>query len=542
MCGIFAIFSKTNIPLKDNLIKECISKIKHRGPDNTKIIVDKSYILGFHRLSINDVSSNGDQPFTVTNQRNSTISLTNGEIYNWKELKNTFDVSLKSSSDCEIIPHLLNDDSINYMDVFNSLDGVFANISIKNTLNSTDIIVARDPIGIRPLFYIDDDDFYAFSSEAKALIDLSKNVQIFPIGTVFVNGQMHKYYTNLMIYTPSILNYNTLFNLFVQSISKRIENCDREFGLFLSGGLDSSLVAGCVQYLKPDLKLKTFSIGMHKDSPDLVYARKMATLLKSEHHEVIFTEAEGIESINKVIYLLESYDCTTIRASIPMYLLSKYISTNTNVKVLLSGEGSDELFGGYLYFHNYPNYDDFHNETIKLIKNVHMFDSLRADRCVSGCGLELRVPFFDRTFVDYVVGLYPSIKVPIKGIEKYVLRKSFDIPEFQKYIDNEVLWRQKNAFSDAVGYNWIDSLKKYVDNIDISKKYGITISLFSDNTPLNKEELYYRSIFYKHFGITGSLGNVGVWRPNWTNVTDPSATYLNQHEDSRTKSNVNSRL
>lgn len=506
-------------------LKEQFNKIKHRGPDDTSIVFDENYFFGFHRLSINDLTTNGNQPFQVQD----SITICNGEIYNWKELNDKHKYNLKSNSDCEILSHMFND-TLDKQYICNNLDGVFALIHYNKS--NKYFYVARDPIGVRPLFYTETEDYYAFSSEAKAIFNYGKT-HIFPISTLMSNGTMIKYYTGFSSsISMSTLNYTTLKNNLVQALHKRIMNNERDIGFFLSGGLDSSLMASIAKQLYPNQKIKTFSIGTDISSPDLVYARTMASVLDSEHHEVIYTLDEGIKVLDEVIYHLESYDTTTIRASIPMYLLCKYISKNTKIKVMISGEGADELFGGYLYFHNAPNPSEFQKETIKLLKNVHMFDSLRADRCTAAWGLEVRVPFFDKTFLNYVLGIHESFK-HINTIEKYILRKAFDT---HNYITKDVLWRQKNAFSDAVGYNWITHLKNHVESIyenmdeDEIKKQ---INTYTYDIPQTNEELHYRNIYTKHFGIP-NLGNYGMWRAQWSNnLIDPSATYLCVHQDSR---------
>lgn len=554
MCGIFAIFPKVQdgIPPNKSHIREAFNTIKHRGPDNSSLIITPSYVLGFHRLSINDLSDSGNQPFesgmktrteteTGTEAETETKTICNGEIYNWKELSESHDITLKSGSDCEVLCHLF--DKYGESFDYNEVDGVYACVHVRQT---NDFFACRDPIGIRPLYYVETESFTAFASEAKALITFSE-VKIFPIGSFWHNGHFTKYYSLPKEIKPT--NRCQLYHTLVQAVEKRINNCDAEYGFFLSGGLDSSLIAGIAKTLRPDKKIKTFSIGMSKDSPDLVHARTMANALGSEHHEVLFTKEEGIATIPFIIYALESFDCTTIRASVPMHLLSKYISEKTNVKVMLSGEGADELFGGYLYFHKAPTAAAFQDETRKLVENVHMFDGLRADRCTSDWGLEVRVPFFDRAVVDNVMSMSPESKRPHKGIEKYILRKAFENTPVNAYVPHSILWRQKNAFSDAVGYGWIDAIKEYVSERRERERSELERSeserseserseserVFKTSPPTSDEELFYRLTFRDIFIGHEQLSALSMWRPNWTDVTDPSATYLEFHEAKRTK-------
>jgi asparagine synthase (glutamine-hydrolysing) len=305
--------------------------------------------------------------------------------------------------------------------------------------------------------------------------------------------------------------------LLESSVIKRLQS-DRPVGFFLSGGLDSSLIAsiGARYFASYGKKIQTFSIGIG-DSPDLKYAKKVAEFLQSNHTEVRFTADDGINALKDVIRSLETYDCTTIRASVPMYLLSKYVSDNTNIKVILSGEGADELFGGYLYMRYAPSPADFQSESINLIYNVHKHDVLRADRSTAAHGLELRVPFFDRTLISYVTSLLPEIKMATNRMEKYILRESFS-----EYLPDDVLWRQKNGMSDAVGSTWIDSIKKYASTITCSNVYG-------KNKPLSNEEYLYRELYHSLFDHHDNVSH--IWRPKWTIHSDPSGALLSHFND-----------
>ena len=478
-------------------------------------------MFGFHRLSINDISDGGNQPFS----QNDRHTIVNGEIYNHNELKKMYKIETTSGSDCEVVGAMLN--RMNRFDTFPQLDGVFAGVSVKD--NS--VTAFRDPIGIRPLFYTETDEFIGFASEAKSLTFISDSpVKIFPIGSYWCDGEFVEYGFPINVTNVS-LNYSTIKHLLIQAVEKRIKNCDRGLGFFLSGGLDSSLVAAIAKSLSPEKKLKTFSIGMHHDAPDLRFAAHVANKIDSEHHEVIFTREEGIKAIRDVIYHCETYDCTTIRASIPMYLLSKYICENTDVKVMISGEGADELFGGYLYFHNAVSGFEFTEETERLIREVHKFDALRADRATAAWGLEVRVPFFDKRFNNYIRQLPGEVKMPsVTGIEKDILRSSFS--DFE-YIPKNVLWRQKDAFSDAVGYNWVGILKELSELNVTDEEFLMAGRFYPNDTPQSKEDFMYRKIYTEIFGDR-CLGSSGKWLPKWVDgITDPSATYLKLHSNSK---------
>ena len=524
MCGIFALVFKDKFDIeKKSDYEEAFGNISHRGPDYSILtVVNDKCIFGFHRLSVNDVSEDGNQPFV----QNDRVTMVNGEIYNHEDLKNVYDLDTKGGSDCEVVGLLLN--KLFRMNVFEQLDGVFAGVSVKG--NS--VVAFRDPIGIRPLFYVETDEFIGFASEAKALVPLSKNeVKIFPIGKYWCDGIFTDYCFPYNFRNTSPLNTDTLRHLLIQSVEKRVKNCDRELGFFLSGGLDSSLVACIANNLMPDKTINTFSIGMDVNSPDLRYAAHVAYKIKSNHHEVIFSLEEGISAIKDVIYQCETYDCTTIRASIPMYLLSKYIKKQTDVRVVLSGEGADELFGGYLYFHNAPSVDEFTVETERLINNVHMFDGLRADRATAAWGLEVRVPFFDRNLISYIRSLHGDVKMPsCTGVEKFILRSAFDgYPN----IPSNVLWRQKDAFSDAVGYSWVSTLKSITEGNVTDFEFNNRHVMFPEDTPQTKEDYYYRVIYNDIYG-NKSLGSKGKWLPKWVgDIKDPSATYLKVHTCSK---------
>tara|TARA_B100001996_G_scaffold381560_1_gene371242 strand:- start:853 stop:1878 length:1026 start_codon:yes stop_codon:yes gene_type:complete len=323
---------------------------------------------------------------------------------------------------------------------------------------------------------------------------------------------------------PNQYNSITLNLILHAAVIKRLMS-DAPIGFFLSGGLDSSLIAGIAaqHYNKP---IHTFSIGIG-ESPDIIAARKVSSHIQSIHHEIIFTVEEGLEALQSVIWHLESYDCTTIRASVPMFLLSKYVRENTDIKVILSGEGADELFGGYLYLHNAPEPSIFHNECLRLLEHVHCHDVLRADRSTAAHGLEIRVPFFDKTLMSYVKGIPTEFRIPSYGnIEKFILRESF---EKDNIIPNEILWRQKNGMSDAVGYSWVNFMRTHACDIISDEEYNTIVDSCSRNIPLSKEEALYRNIYHFMFDDVDLVPH--VWRPKWSKLTDPSAALLDIHTE-----------
>ena len=475
MCGIYA---GTKPPPKD--------KLKHRGPDDFTYVLIKDTHLMFWRLAINGIGPDGTQPLSY----NDKYLIANAEIYNYLELGGT-----KGRSDCEVILPLIEQHGLFRTCEIMSGDFAFVFTDGDHTW------AARDRIGIRPLFYCKYPGGISFGSEVKALTHIGTPVNIFPPGH-FYDPKLDQF----ICYSPNYWDHPRMDQdvefvkeqtkeLMIEAVEKRVTNTDRPVGFFLSGGLDSSIVAAIGKKLLG--KIRTFSIGLD-GSPDLLAARKMANFLGSEHTEVKFTIEDGLHAIRDVIWHLETFDTTTVRASIPMYLLSKYIKEHTDVRVVLSGEGSDELFGGYLYFHGAPNVEEFLHDTTRLVREVHMFDVLRADRTTAAHGLELRVPFFDRDVVDYVMdGFDPDMKMPRGKWEKYLLREMFE-----DMLPHEICWRQKNGMSDAVGYEWVDALKKW-------------------------GEEKYAQIFEQYFGKNKHLCP-HAWMPRWSTARDPSARFLPQ--------------
>ena len=539
MCGIYASFGSLGFK------NEKKNHLEHRGPDDTvstqDLINGKIYLdFTFYRLEINGVNDEiSQQPF----HENKVYLMCNGEIFNHKLLAEEFN-SPYFRSDCRIILYLYFLFNGDFNKVVEKLDGDFVIVLFDYSNNQPKIFVSRDKFGVRPLFYLDcPNSSISFASESKALLHLQGEIYPFP------PNQTREYHINeniiklKRIYKPPALvvkeyipckkdiHSSCIRDLLYQAISKRVSNRDSDIGIgfLLSGGLDSSLVCGIANKLKKEkTKIKTFSIGIIQDNqekptrdqnPDLFYARQVADFIGSEHYEFIVKSSEALDAIPEVIYTLETYDTTTIRASVPMYLLSKYIKSRfPHIKVLLSGEGADELFGGYLYFRNAPTPKDFKDETMYLLDNLYRYDVLRADRTVSRFGLELRVPFLDCLLTKYVIEEvspeYLIHALPEKH-EKWLLRRSF---ENEKIIPYQVLYRQKDAFSDAVGYNWKNEIKNHVDKIEI-------------NECRTKEEEWYFQIYNRHYKDKIKLDvplEDYYWHPKWQpkSLIDPSAKEL----------------
>jgi len=537
MCGIFAVISKDNISNIDYSAK--FLKIKHRGPDAQDYVVNEHVVLGYHRLAIMDLNKSAN----IILNRNNVYLLCNGEIYNYLSLKKKYNLSTTTHSDCEVVLSLYLLDPLKFLNRLNELDGDFALIVYDKNIDR--VIVARDRIGVRPLYVKNTDNAYYFASESKAICDSSTLrefiYQINP-GTYRVIEKYAHYY-DYAYYSPFNLREISRFTsetaesllktILTRSVEKRLMS-DRPVGFLLSGGLDSSLVASIANSLqnKKTSAITTFSIGL-ADSPDLKSARIVADYLKSDHHEVIITEKDILDNVENVIRQIESYDITTIRASIPMYLLAKYISEKTDIRVIFSGEGSDEIFGGYLYFHNCQKFEEFLLEQRKLVSELHLYDCLRADRTTAKFGLELRVPFLDADLVNFALTLDPHLLMPKynlnnnKPCEKYLLRHAFE-----GYLPNSILWRQKEAFSDGVGYNLIKSLAKFAEEAITNKKNYLEYcnTHINDNLldiVLSKAEAkYYMMIYLKYYNYPPIQK---YWMPNWSDAKDPSATVLAVH-------------
>lgn len=520
MCGI-TVYTGKSQQIKELFVKEYY-KIKHRGPDNSIMLdLNEEGWVGFHRLMIVDLTSNGNQPLS----HDHVYLVCNGEIYNDKQIRkqyNTF--PFKSSSDCEsIIPLYLD---LGIAETAKQLDAEFAFVLYDQKLKK--YVAARDPIGIRPLFYgYAEDGTICFSSEMKSLHSICKTIKAFPPGHYYVDGQFIEYrdVTNVKPATDDTDEeiLEKISSLFIEGVKKRLQ-ADAPLGFLLSGGLDSSLVCAIGAKLL-DKPIKTFAVGLNEGAIDLKWAKIVADHLGADHTEIIFTKEDVLSTLHELIYMLETYDITTIRASMGMYIMCKEIFKTTPVRTLLTGEISDELFG-YKYTDFAPTPEEFQKEATKRIKEIYMYDVLRADRSMSGASLESRVPFGDLAFAEYVMSIPAEKKMNTTGIGKYLLRKSF---EKHNLLPESILWREKAAFSDAVGHGMVDYLKEYADQtytdtdvILAEKKYNFAI-------PFTKESLLYRDIFESHFPGRAELV-VDFWMPNknWENcnVSDPSARAL----------------
>ncbi|MBL7664394.1 MAG: asparagine synthase B [Bacteriovoracaceae bacterium] len=526
MCGLLGYQGNVN-ELPD--FKNVFDEIKHRGPDDTEIVVSKNgdASLCFHRLAIMDPTAKGHQPFQ--DDRNGNIIICNGEIYNFVELRKQYEATykFKSHSDCEVLVPMLTDMSLDRL--CQSLDAEFAFVMWDE--KNKKLLAARDPIGIRPLFYgKTKKGKYIFASEVKTILPYCEKVENFPPGHYF-DGKKIKSYIDL----TTVKKYHEddekqiLKNIrekLIEGVRKRLV-ADVPVGFLLSGGLDSSLVCAIASKIlkKP---LQTFAVGLDHAPIDLRYAKIVADFIKSKHHEVIFDKKETLGVLNEVIHHLETWDITTIRASIGMYIVCRYVHKNTVIKVLLTGEISDELFG-YKYTDFAPSPEEFQLESKKRIDELYMYDVLRADRSISAHALEARVPFGDLDFVKYVMGIDPKYKMNTTGMGKNLLRQAFAGLD---YLPEEILWREKAAFSDAVGHSMVDYLKEYAAQVISDKEFAEAKKKYPQKTPFTKESYLYRKIFESHF--PGQVHLIkDFWMPNqtWPNckVQDPSARVLSNY-------------
>ena len=538
MCGIFIYISK--YPYYSQKLETESDKIKHRGPDNATVKcfeLNSFYIYTkFHRLSIIETSNKGNQPFIIEKGMTKYVLLCNGEIYNHKKLVDEHELT-KNMSDCYCILELYIKYGIQKTLQLIENEFAFVILEINEYANSVKIVASRDKFGIRPLFYNFKNDTLIIASELKSINKLLDDVKVFPPRQYMTcknlnNLSFQKYYDlNKFTYSENMISdesyiFDNIKNLLINSVEERLQSDENiEIGLLLSGGLDSSLVASiaCNYMKQKGKKLKTFSIGF-ENSEDLKFAKIVANHINSEHYEIIISKETALNTIKDIVYILETYDITTIRASVFQYLVSKYVKENTNVKVLLNGDGSDEIFNGYLY--NYFNKDviDAHNDTIRLLQNIHIYDVLRSDRGISSNGLESRCPFLSTELVEFVLKVDPKLRIPIKDerIEKYILRKSFENTE---YLPNEVLFRTKMAFSDAVSNKvsekfWFQDVQDHIETIEIN------IKNFEYLSPISKESLYYRILFENYFPNNEKI-LTNYWMPKFIASKDPSATILN---------------
>ena len=531
MCGIFAYLG-INFD-KEELIK-CLLMNKHRGPDNTKFLhIDNRLFMGFNRLQINGIDEISNQPFCIGDY----VLICNGEIYNFKELIEKYDLSEDyiSNSDCEIIIHLYK--KIGLINMLNELDGVFSFVLHDKKENKT--FIARDPIGIRSLYYSDSDRGFAVASEMKSLIPFEDVFQ-FPAGSYLEINEDNKNTLNINNYyelkTTKLeedeekITYNIKM-LLTNAVEKRLMS-DRPIGCLLSGGLDSTLVTSLVTRSNKTngIKVNTYSIGL-KGSIDLKYAKIASEYLGTNHTNIELSENEFLDAIEKTIYQIESWDVTTVRASVGNYLVSLYIKENSEDTVIFCGDVSDELFGSYRGFMNTNSYKDFLSENMRMIQDIRYFDVLRSDKSISGASLEARVPFADKEFMEYVMSIHPKYKMfNDKKIEKCILRKAFI-----GYLPDELLWRRKEAFSDGVSSyqrSWFDIIKEHVDKKYSQKEYNIMSSRYIYQKPYDKESLYYREIFEKYY--PNRAGTIPYyWKHPFTTEQDPSARLLKCYTDDK---------
>ena len=494
-----------------------------RGPDCSRIEETPDGILGFHRLAIMGLTPEGMQPFSLDGD----MVVCNGEIYGFQKLKDQLakNYTFASDSDCEILLPLWREYGT---DMFAMLDAEFACVIYDS--HTHEFIAARDPIGIRPLYYgYDDKGGILFASEPKNLTGLCAHIKPFPPGFYYRDGFFVQYNNISAVQAVSADDVETacrnIREKLVAGVKKRLVS-DAKVGFLLSGGLDSSLVCAIAAKCS-DKPIRTFAIGMDIDAIDLKYARQVADYIGSEHTEVIISKEDVLEALETVVHLLGTYDITTIRASIGMYLVCKAIHEQTDIRVLLTGEISDELFG-YKYTDFAPDADAFQQEAEKRIRELHMYDVLRADRCISVNSLEARVPFGDLDFVSYVMALDPAIKLNTYGKGKYLLRHAFE----GDWLPEEILWREKAAFSDAVGHSMVDDLKEYAEQYYTDAEFTERCKAYNHAQPFTKESLLYREIFEKYYPGQSEM-IVDFWMPNksWEgcNVNDPSARVLSNY-------------
>ena len=499
-----------------------------RGPDDSRIVDTGRGFLGFHRLAIMGLTPSGMQPFELEG----SYVVCNGELYGFEKQKQALrqkGYTFQSESDCEILLPLYREYGT---DMFAMLDAEFACVIYDG--ESGAYIAARDPIGIRPLYYgYDSKGVILFASEAKNLVGLADRIMPFPPGHYWKDGKMVCYCDIAKVDTPCCDDLETacthIREKLVAGVEKRLV-ADAKVGFLLSGGLDSSLVCA-IAARKSAAPIKTFAIGMSEDAIDLKYAKQVADYIGSDHTEIYMMPDEVIATLDGLIQILGTFDITTIRASMGMYLICKAIHEQTDIRVLLTGEISDELFG-YKYTDFAPSAQAFQQEAQKRIRELHMYDVLRADRCISVNSLEARVPFGDLDFVKYVMTLDPEMKLNKYGKGKYLLRHAF---EGFGYLPDEILWREKAAFSDAVGHSMVDYLKEYAEGQYSDEAFAAACMKYTHAAPFTKESLLYREIFEKHYPGQAEM-IADFWMPNreWEgcNVDDPSARVLSNYGDS----------
>lgn len=552
MCGIVCAFNlKENAEELRPQLLEMAKTIRHRGPDWSGIFSNDKAIMAHERLAIVDPVS-GKQPLFTENKK--LVLAANGEIYNHQELRTEIgeDFNFQTESDCEVILALYQKKGTDFLDDLNGIFG-FAIYDI----DKNEFLIARDHIGIIPLYIgWDKNGTFYVASELKALEGICTKIELFPPGHYMTADDKEpvKWYEREWSSYDAVKDNETSIAEVKDALEQAVHRqmmSDVPYGVLLSGGLDSSITSAVAKkYSEKRIEsgdttaawwpqLHSFSVGL-RGSPDLAAAQKVADHIGTIHHEIEFTIQEGIDAIRDVIYHLETYDVTTIRASTPMYLMARVIKS-MGVKMVLSGEGADELFGGYLYFHKAPNAKEFHEETVRKINKLNLYDCLRANKSLAAWGIEGRVPFLDKEFVDVAMRLNPQDKM-INGerMEKWILRKAFE-----DYLPASVAWRQKEQFSDGVGYSWIDTLKQMVNDAISDEQMANAHFKFPVQTPKNKEEFYYRSIFTEHFpsdaaaltvpsipSVACSSAEALAWDESFRNMNDPSGRAVaNVHTD-----------
>ena len=515
MCGIVGIFKiKSQSEELRNKALRMAQKIRHRGPDWSGIYTGGSAILAHERLSIVDPQSGG-QPLYSPNRKQ--ILAVNGEIYNHREIRTRYAgrYEFRTGSDCEVILALYQDKGIHFLE---ELNGIFAFALYDEERD--EFLIARDPIGVIPLYIGHDADGTIYvASELKALEGYCDEYEPFLPGHYFYSkeGKMKQWYTRDWTDYEAVKNnpasVTDLHDALEEAVHRQLMS-DVPYGVLLSGGLDSSVISAIAKkYAAKRIEtdgasdawwpqLHSFAIGL-KGAPDLIKAREVAEYIGTVHHEINYTIQEGLDALRDVIYFIETYDVTTVRASTPMYLLGRVIKS-MGIKMVLSGEGADEIFGGYLYFHKAPDARAFHDETVRKLSKLYLYDCLRANKSLSAWGVEGRVPFLDKEFLDVAMRLNPKAKMaPGKVIEKKIVREAF-----ADMLPESVAWRQKEQFSDGVGYSWIDTLKAITATAISDEQMAKAADRFPVNTPQNKEEYYYRSIFEEHFPSASAARSV----------------------------------
>ena len=545
MCGIAAIFNiKEQTPDLRNKALSMAKKIRHRGPDWSGIYCGGSAILAHERLSIVDPQSGG-QPLYSPDRKQ--ILAVNGEIYNHQEIRKRYQgkYSFQTGSDCEVILALYQDKGINFLE---DLNGIFAFALYDEARD--EFLIARDPIGVIPLYIGFDKEGKVYcASELKALEGFCDAYEPFLPGHYYSSreGKMTRWYRRDWMEYGTVsytLNHTETCNRIKESLEAAVRRqlmSDVPYGVLLSGGLDSSVISAVAKkYASRRIEsngkqeawwpqLHSFAIGL-KGAPDLAKAREVADFIGTVHHEINYTIQEGLDALRDVIYFIETYDVTTVRASTPMYLLARVIKS-MGIKMVLSGEGADEVFGGYLYFHKAPDAKSFHEETVRKLSKLYLYDCLRANKSLSAWGVEGRVPILDKEFLDVAMRIDPKEKMcPGKTIEKKVVREAFaDI------LPESVVWRQKEQFSDGVGYSWIDTLKAITAEAVSDEEMAHAAERFPINPPRNKEEYYYRSIFAEHFpsdsaarsvpsvpSVACSTAEALAWDESFKHINEPS--------------------